>query len=571
MIVQELNAIQQKFGYLPEEELRSFSKRSRIPMYRLHEVASFFPHYRLKAPSTGTVLVCRDMACHLAGASRLRNTLEAAARETGERIEVGGVSCLGQCDRAPALLINDQPIWGKTESQLRALTRDSVHLRTRGVHDEPERGPTGWRIDPYEGLPRYEAVGLMLDGDLPPDKMIKELEVSGLFGLGGAGGSTHGKWGDVRKEPGPTKYIVCNADESEPAAFKDRELLLRTPHLIIEGMVLAALTVGAEQGYIYIRHEYHDQIEAVEAALAEARDRGILGRGILGSDRTFELEVFISPGGYICGEQTALLEAMEDRRAEPRIRPPQPMQAGLRGCPTVLNNVETLAWTPAIALKGGKWYAGLGVNGASGMRFVSISGDVRRPGVYELPFGGTVGELIQHAGGLKGTQSLQAIAPSGPSGGFLPATLRVEQVSRKFAERFFTNGRTEMSILDMPLDKPTMRSLDVPLLSAVVVVGSETDLLDLAKNCLEFYRNESCGKCVPCRIGSQKLVEMADDLIQRDGAMSPSRAEAIDDLAIAMIQTSICGLGQVAPLPLTTLMKYFPDLVKRRESLETRF
>jgi NADH:ubiquinone oxidoreductase subunit F (NADH-binding)/NADH:ubiquinone oxidoreductase subunit E len=570
MIVQELNAIQQKFGYLPEEELRAFSKRSQIPMYRLHEVASFFPHYRLKPPATGTVLICRDLACHLAGASRLLQTLKATARETDERIEVGGVSCLGQCDRAPALLINDQVIWGQTESQLRALTRDSVHQRTRGVHDELDKGPTGWQIDPYEGQPRYEAVGLMLDGELSPEKMIQELELSGLFGLGGAGGATHGKWSEVRKEPGATKYIVCNADESEPAAFKDRELLLRVPHLVIEGMTLAALTVGAEKGYLYIRHEYHDQIAAVEAALAEARERGILGQRILGSDRTFELEVFISPGGYICGEQTALLEAMEDRRAEPRNRPPQPMKAGLRGCPTVLNNVETLAWTPAIALKGGKWYAGLGVNGATGMRFVSISGDVKRPGVYELPFGGTVGELIKHAGGLKGTQSVQAIAPSGPSGGFLPARLRVDQVSRKFAERFFTGGRTEMSILDLPLDKPTMRMLDVPLLSAVVVIGSEANLLDLAKNCLEFYRNESCGKCVPCRIGSQKLVEIAEDLIQHHGAMSPQRAEAIDDLATAMIQTSICGLGQVAPLPLTTLMTYFPNLFRKTDLPKTR-
>ena len=283
--------------------------------------------------------------------------------------------------------------------------------------------PTGWKIDPYEGREDYEAVRRFA-ANPDADALLAQLKVADLRGMGGAGVWAHQKWKDVRDARGDLKYVICNADESEPSTFKDRELLLRTPHLIIEGVILGGMMIGAERGFIYIRHEYEPQIEAVKAAIARAERLGVCGKNFLGTGRDFPIEVYVSPGGYICGEQSALIEAMEDRRAEPRNKPPLLETNGLYDKPTLLSNVETFAWVPAIAVRGGAWYRDLGVNGARGMRFFSICGDVNRPGVYEVPIGTTLGDLIdQHAGGMRGGRRLKAIAPSGPSGGFLPARL----------------------------------------------------------------------------------------------------------------------------------------------------
>jgi NADH:ubiquinone oxidoreductase subunit F (NADH-binding)/NADH:ubiquinone oxidoreductase subunit E len=560
MIVQELRQIQERCGYLPVEELRALSQRTNTPLHRLHEVASFFPHYRLQPGPAVDVKVCRDMACFLRRSTQLQRALEAKASEIGDgRVVVEGVSCLGQCDHAPAVSINDQVFWGLPEAKLQGLL-EAAAAQEPLPPQHADRSPGGWKIDYCNGRPAYDAVKQFVqhrDGD----RILKALETANLRGMGGAGFPTHRKWSAVRAASGAEKYVVCNGDESEPGTFKDRELLRRAPYLVIEGMVLAGLVTGATRGWVYIRHEFEEEIEAVDQALEQAQQQGVLGDRILGTDLTFHLEVFVSPGGYICGEETALLEAMEDRRAEPRNKPPYPTTNGLYNKPTVINNVETLSWAPAIVLHGGEWYRDAGVNGATGLRFVSISGDVNRPGVYEVPFGQTVRELVvDTAGGMRDGQRLAAIAPSGPSGGFLPAVLQARNLPEKFVKERMAGAAT-FDVLNLPLDLNTLGSLGSMLGAAFVAVGDRTPILELALNCVQFYRNESCGKCVPCRLGSQKLTGMMGQLLER--RFPREGLGLIQELAEAMASTSICGLGQVAANPMTTLLRHFPEELEK--------
>jgi NADH:ubiquinone oxidoreductase subunit F (NADH-binding)/NADH:ubiquinone oxidoreductase subunit E len=674
MIVQRLREIQNRYGVLPEAELRKLARDAGVPLHRVEEISSFFPAFRLERsnPPEIEVKVCRDMTCHLRGSNAL---LEAEAglpalaaslcRATGKSVSVEGVSCLGRCDRAPAVWAQRRPMpegvhaWvyaGKTRAALEDVIRALANGQQPPKPDEDAAHETAinadWRIEVYGPRPRdrdYRALrefvadlkALRLrsiprpprrDGkELPGAELeqyvrtrhpkLWELEVSGLLGMGGAGMPAYGKWLDVWRErsnyeddvpagsPGPyEKYIVANGDESEPGTFKDRELLLRHPHLVVEGVILAGLLTGASAGYIFIRHEYHEQIHAVREEIARARSLDACGPDVFGSGREFSVEVFESPGGYICGEQSALLEAMEDRRAQPRNRPPELTTNGLRDRPTVVNNVETLAWVPAVLLSGGKAYAdsGWAVPGGderlrfSGRRLFSVSGDVRRPGVYEVPVGLPLGELIEsptYCGGL--TSGLAAIATSGPSGGLLPARIPVDpalqagfpRALEKIAERsprgaaimewFLSThipaGAKELDLLTLPLDLAFFRNLHVvlrlpvePMLGAgLVVYGRDTDILDQAVNFTRFYRNESCGKCVPCRIGSQKLVQIGTDLLdQRDAGKPPAGPDAdglrrdVAEITRALQLTSICGLGYVAPIPLATALAYFPDSVR---------
>ncbi len=570
MIVQELRAIQDRCGYLPEPELRALARRTGEPLHRLHEVASCFPLYRLQPPPRVAVRVCRDMACHLRGARALAQDLAALAAEIGGgQVVVEGVSCLGQCDHAPAVALSSRhgepPAY--QEQIFRGLKVGELRQRIRAALDgeavpaqHADRTPLAWKIDPYQGQPRYDLVRRFV-ADRDADAVLAALQAAGLQGMGGAAFPTHLKWRAVRDQPGPAKYVVCNADESEPGTFKDRELLRRAPHLVIEGMVLAGLVVGAVRAYLYVRHEFEEEIEAVQAALDAARAERICGENILGSELTLPVEIFVSPGGYICGEESALLEAIEDRRAEPRNKPPFPVQVGLFGKPTVINNVETLSWVPAILLKGGPWYRDQGVRGGKGLRFVSVCGDVHRPGVFEVPFGQTVRELIEMAGGMRGGQPLKAIAPSGPSSGYLPAVVRLENIPEKFRSRLRA-GAAEFDVLDLPLaNEPRVNQpvadLGSMLGAAFVVVGERTCMVDMVRNTTEFFRNESCGKCVPCRVGSQKLVEMLTDIVS--GRFAPDRLPVVDELARTMRDTSICGLGMVAANPMASLITHFRE------------
>lgn len=562
MIVQELRKIQNRCGgYLPVEELRSLSSRTNVPLHRLHEVISFFPHYRLKPPPPVEVRVCRDMACHLRGSNRLRQGLESVAREVGRgRIEVEGVSCLGQCDHAPAVSVNDLVYWDVAEPDLRARIARAADDPKSLPRQHADRSKIPWSIDPYSGEPRYEAIGRFVE-NRDPEAILKAIEAAGLKGMGGAGFPTHRKWRAVRAESSDVKYVVCNADESEPGTFKDRELLRRAPYLLVEGMVLAGLTTGAERGWIYIRHEFEEEIEAMEAEIKRAAAQGFCGERILGSDLSFPLEVFVSPGNYICGEESALLEAMEDRRAEPRNKPPFPVQSGLHGKPTVINNVETLCWVPAILARGGDWYRDQGVRGATGLRFVSISGDVNAPGVYEVPFGQTVRELIDLAGGMRNGRKLKAIAPSGPSGGFLPAIAKVENLPENFVKKYLPEGASVYDLMDLPLDSNRVWEAGSMLGAAFVAYDETACMVDNALNCAAFFRNESCGKCVPCRVGSQKLVDVLEGYVGSPSAPPNPRVDrqALEELSMAMSVASICGLGQVASNPLKAILKHFRD------------
>lgn len=423
------------------------------------------------------------------------------------------------------------------------------------------------------------------------ETLLAELKAADLRGLGGAGIPSIQKWRDVRdavrtarlRAKDDRAFIVVNGDESEPATFKDRELLLKAPHTVLEGVILAGLIAEATQGFIYIRHEYEEQIEACRAEIRRAEQMGICGENASVLGRSFPVSVFVSPGGYICGEQSALIEAMSDRRGEPRNMPPKLETNGLIDLPTLVSNVETYAWAPYIMIKGGKTYAEHGMNGCQGQRFFSISGDINRPGVYEVPMGLTLGELINgqnYCQGILGGRALKAFAPSGPSGGFLPAKLRADfGLPRKFAENpvfqeickrkgLDPATTTEVDIQDMPLELNVFRALSpTQALGAGIVVYAEgRDMAVEMLNSLEFYRNESCGKCVPCRVGSQKFVSLATNLLERKIGAQRWNGELVPlvrELGKAIELASICGLGRSVPVPLLTTISFFePDVEK---------
>jgi NADH:ubiquinone oxidoreductase subunit F (NADH-binding)/NADH:ubiquinone oxidoreductase subunit E len=589
MIVQEFHHIQQRLGYLPESELRALAERMQTPLYKLQEVSSFFPHFRRTPPPEVEVKVCRDMACHLRGSCELLDKLKATHQgESPLRLSIEGVSCLGRCDRAPVVCIESRAesrnYVQRTAEELSKIVRETIDGHPP-QHDRdasfPRQSKDPWKIDVYAidtSLEPYAAVRRFVESgkndeqrNAERDRIVKSLETAGLLGMGGAGGRAYKKWNDVREAAGDVKYVVCNGDESEPGTFKDRELLLRAPHLVLEGVILAGLFLNAERGYIYIRHEYHEQIDAVRNAIRQAEELHICGQDVLGSGVDFPVEVFVSPGGYICGEQTALIEAIEDKRAEPRNRPPELQTNGLWDKPTLLNNVETLAWVPAIVLReDGKWFADEGRPKYLGRRFFSISGDVAEPGVYEVPVGITVRELINDfAGGMREGQNLKAVALSGPSGGFWPVKVAIEHLGKAFAKDL-PAGTTHFDILEMEMDIALARKMEVMMGAGIIVFGDGADMVDMALACLKFFRNESCGKCVPCRIGSQKLVDIATDLYERrlDHASlygqngSDGKQQLVELLAETMDLTAICGLGTVAPNPLTSLLTHFPEDVQ---------
>lgn len=531
MIFDELRGIQRQFGYIPAEQLKELAKRIDVPLYRLHGVASFYPHFRLTPPPKVDVAVCQDMSCHLRAADALRARLE--SNLAGHEFVVRGVSCLGRCDHAPAVAINDHIYTSVSEIEAEQMARDAA---TEGELPEPPLTGRGVKCasDPYATAnERYGAVRRFVQSR-DADSIFAALKGSGLRGLGGAGFPTESKWQLVRKETGAEKYIVCNADESEPGTFKDRFILTHIPHLVIEGMILAGLLTGARNGILYLRHEYGEQEEILEAELRQCKKAGLLGPNVLGSELAFDLELFISPGGYICGEESALLEAIEGKRAEPRNKPPFPVAQGLWNKPTVINNVETFANVPSILVRGVEWFKAQGVGGCSGLKFIGVSGDVARPGVYEVPMGTTISDVIfREAGGIAGGKALKGFAPSGPSSGYLPASMK-----------------------DVRLDFKALADAGSMLGSGALVVCAEgTCMLDMALNSTKFFRNESCGKCVPCRVGSQKMVDLLTGWTRGHG--SADDMGLVDELSDALRLTSICGLGQVVPAPIASVLKHF--------------
>jgi formate dehydrogenase beta subunit len=540
MLIKELQSLQHHHGYLPREALYELAERLKMPFFEVYGVASFYPHFRLAAPTGTEIKVCADLSCHLAGARSMTAALREACEhaELGGTVSIGETSCLGRCDAPVAYALNEQIYRGGSPAAIATLVQ-RLRAGQLAPRQSLPQAPDNLQIDPYRAAQPFAALRQLVERR-HFSEVIATLKASGLRGMGGAGFPAGTKWEVVRNVPGDTKYVVCNADESEPGTFKDRMLLHTVPELVLEGMILGALTVGARRGYVYIRHEYAQEREVLERALQKMQQDGLVGERILGSELDVTIEIFESPGGYICGEETALLEALEGKRAEPRNKPPFPGTYGLFGKPTLINNVETFAFVPAILLRGAEWFKGQGQNHAAGLKFLALSGHVQRPGVYEVPLGIPASELIfDHGGGLPPGRTLKAFSPGGASSGFLPA-----------------------SMVDIPLEFQALAQVGSMLGSgAVVAVADRVCMLDLALNVVKFFRNESCGKCVPCRTGSEKLVQTLG-CIAREGG-STHDLDTIHELAETMQLTSICGLGQAAPLPITSVVRHFRDEIER--------
>lgn len=532
-LLQTMLALQEREGWLSDETLKQLAKETGEPLYRLEGLRSFYPVFQEEPGARHVVEVCRDVVCRMQGAPAFRETLLQELKQDPD-VEVREVSCLGRCEQAPVALVDHHHAASNATEVKLAL---SGHPREHKVMQAVDAA-----TDPYQTADAHYGVFKKLrDGaaDSGRDNVIDELKASGLRGMGGAGFPTGMKWAFTRGAEGGPKQLVCNADESEPGTFKDRCIMETLPHLMIEGMIIGGWVIEAERGIVYLRHEYGEAAEIMRHELIRARELGVLGPDAFGPGKPFDMEVFISPGGYILGEETALLEALEDKRGEPRNKPPFPTNFGLNGLPTLMNNVETFAAVPMILQNGGEWWQSQGVNDCPGLKYMAVSGDVAEPGVYCVPMGTTVADLISRAGGVADGEQLLAFSPGGASTRFLPADKA-----------------------DTSLDFDAMQKAGSALGSgAFVAVAEGRDLLDLATAQARFFRNESCGKCVPCRVGSSKAVAMLEDALKGD--IEDGLAGLLHELDDTLAQTSICGLGQVALSPVTGVMEMFPEVAQR--------
>jgi NADH:ubiquinone oxidoreductase subunit F (NADH-binding)/NADH:ubiquinone oxidoreductase subunit E len=525
-LIPALNAIQRRCGWLPRDELVTLSREVLRPLYEIEGLISFYPHFRTTEPKTIQVAVCHDLTCWLHGSDR--RIAEAKARYGDDvEVELVEVSCLGRCDIAPAAAVDERPL-------AFADAADAVEAARAGSHRDAnaKQGGEPRPNDPYAaGEERYRILRRALTGDLGADAIVATLKESELRGMGGAGFPTGDKWEIVAAQEPTPKYTVCNADESEPGTFKDRQILAEQPHLVLEGMLLGMLVTGCEEGWVFIRHEYGPEEQVLHAEIEALRSEGLLGDDVLGSGRRLQVEIFTSPGGYILGEESALLECMEGHRGEPRNKPPFPGLYGLWGKPTLMNSVETFADVPIILERGAEWWKEQGINGATGLKFFAVSGHVERPDVYCVRAGSTTRDLIEIAGGVTEGREVGAIQPGGASSNFL--------------------GPGQ---LDVPLDwKPLQEAGSMLGSGAVIVMAEGTDLLAAGTNVLRFFRNESCGKCVPCRVGSAKAHAMLSDLLEQGKGVEDVPGE-ITQLEETVRKTSICGLGQVALGPVLSVI-----------------
>jgi NADH:ubiquinone oxidoreductase subunit F (NADH-binding)/NADH:ubiquinone oxidoreductase subunit E len=561
-LIPALQAIQERVGWLPREELVALARDVRRPLYEIEGLVSFYPHFRTRPPVKVEVHACHDLTCWLQGADRRI----AALRDRYDRdadVAVTEVSCIGRCDMAPAVAVNEKPMSAADVAAAIGAARSSPQpgetepgpagprpcdggtgpqasggfraMGSGGLPPGKQSAPTGQHFpnDPYAaGEERYRVLRAVLSGDLDAERVTAALKDAGLRGMGGAGFPTGRKWELVAAQAAQPKYAICNADESEPGTFKDRQILAEQPHLVLEGLLLGMVATGAEEGWVFIRHEYGPEEAVIRREIEALRTAGLIGPDAGGSGRRLSVEVFTSPGGYILGEESALIECMEGHRGEPRNKPPFPGIYGLWGKPTLMNSVETFAHVPVIAERGAQWWKAQGVNGGTGLKFFAVSGHVERPGVYCVPMGSTARELLELAGGVSGGRAVGAIQPGGASSNFLGP-----------------EG------LDVPLDFDAVAKAGSMLGSgAVVVLAEGTGLLAAATNVLRFFRDESCGKCVPCRAGSTKAHRILSELLESGGGPGDVD-ERIADLEETMRRTSICGLGQVALGPVMSVVR----------------
>jgi NADH-quinone oxidoreductase subunit F len=556
LLLPVLHAIQSGIGWISAGALNYAALRLNLPPAEIHGVASFYAMFCLSPRAPIVAHVCDDIACLARGAEALCVELEknfgpAGSSSVQNRATWLRSPCLGLCERAPAALISaagETPrecvVARATSNSIRSVLHDAQLERLPREPDTldakisaPQSGSPQIRLlrrigkidpsslDDYRRSGGYEALRLAIQ--IGPEQIVREVIASRLLGRGGAAFPTGKKWEALllQRDSSRPHYVVCNADESEPGTFKDRILMEGDPFAILEGMTIAALAVGAEKGFIYIRGEYPLAAERLAHAARAARAQGFLGQRILGSSFQFDVELRRGAGAYICGEETALFNSIEGYRGEPRNKPPFPTQAGLFRQPTVVNNVETLVNIPGIILSGGAAFARIGTEQSSGTRLFCASGHVVRPGVYEVPFGTTLREVINLAGGVGGTGKLQAILLGGAAGTFvLP------------------------SELDTPLTFEGTRAIGATLGSGVIMLFDDaTDLKQILLRIAEFFREETCGQCVPCRVGVTRQKEALERLFaKRPLGSNEQELRLLQEMAQAMRDASICGLGQTA-------------------------
>jgi len=543
LLIENLHKLNDEYRALHDRHLVALAKEMNLPMAEVYEVATFYHHFEVVRGNDPVadilIRVCDGIACELAGAQNLLAKLPDILGNPN--IKVAAAPCVGRCEQAPVAVVHQYPVLFATTDKVAAAVKNKMTTQPMAKDDanfDPaslaEQGvsPQGHNqaVSPdYVGYESYRAQGgyalakEIVDGKRDAESIIKAMESSGLRGLGGAGFPAGRKWRIVKDQPAP-KLMAVNIDEGEPGTFKDRTYLERDPHRFLEGLLIAASVVGIDACYIYLRDEYHGCRELLEAELAKLK-----------ANPPFKLpliELRRGAGAYICGEESAMIESIEGKRGEPRMRPPYIAQVGLFGRPTLEHNFETLYWVRDIVQRGPEWFSSFGRHDRKGLRSFSVSGRVNKPGVKLAPAGITIQELIdEYCGGMQDGHQFYGYLPGGASGGILPATMN-----------------------DIPLDFDTLQPYGCFIGSAAVMIFSDKDKArDMALNVMRFFEHESCGQCTPCRVGTGK----AATLMQ---AKSWDQ-DTLEDLATVMVDASICGLGQAAPNPIRCIHKYFPQEV----------
>jgi NADH-quinone oxidoreductase subunit F len=542
-----LHAAQSIYGYLPRQVAAEVGRILEVPLADVYGVIDFYSMFYRDEVGKTVIRVCDDPACGLSGSDEVLEKLchqlgvDLSQISADGRFSVERAPCLGLCDHAPGILVGDSAVGRARPEEIdRWLTGNGDNPHSL-VYGSQRRLTVNCGKGSVTSLEKYLASGgysaLRKALDMPAEAVIRQVKASGLVGRGGAAFPTGLKWEGANNAIGQPKYIVCNADESEPGTFKDRVLMEEDPQRIIEGLVIGGYAIGAHHGYIFLRGEYPVAFQVFEQALEDARLGGYTGNDVMGSGYAFHVELRRGAGAYICGEETALFEAIEGKRGFPRVKPPFPTTHGLFGKPTVINNVETLCNVPYVIQHGAEDYRQLGTTKSPGTKLFCVSGDVERPGVYEVPFGVTLRHLLEElAGGVRGGYALQAVLFGGAAGAFAtPAQL------------------------DVRMTFEDLRAVGLPLGSGVVMVFDERrDLRDVLRRLARFFSHESCGKCYPCQLGTRRQYEILQRIAS--GEVSPGDVERLTDVGWTMSDASLCGLGQTAASAVLSAMQLWPDL-----------
>lgn len=538
-----LHAAQEIYGYLPEPAVTEIGRYLNIPFAEISGVIDFYTMFYRRPVGENIVRICCDPACAIAGSDALLEGLQSHSRHNpgqSGHVAVEKTTCIGLCQHAPAGLLGTDPIGGLDPARVEVILRARNRLLIDTIGGDLciltsgcKPGLTVW-LGEYLDNGGYGGFSKALS--LKKSQIIDMVKASGLVGRGGAAFPTGIKWEACASASSSPKYIICNADESEPGTFKDRILMESNPHRLLEGILIAALAIGANQGYLYVRGEYQASFRILRDAVQEAYQENLLGSSILGSGFNFNLELRLGAGAYICGEETALFESIEGKRGFPRIKPPYPTTHGLFGKPTVINNVETLCNVPFILEHGVDAFRANGTQKSPGTKLFCLSGDVNQPGVYEVPFGISLGDLVfRLGGGIPDGSEFQAALIGGAAGAFATS-----------------------QHLDVPMTFEDLSAAGLPLGSGVVMVfNDQRDLLDILQRLAAFFAHESCGKCYPCQMGTQRQLEVLTRYAQ--GVPIPGDAERLSDVGWTMTDASLCGLGQTAASAILSAMKLWPE------------